>query len=159
MRYLTLSVTICAAIALLVSCSKKDKYPAVRPTYGMFAKIIKSADTIIFSAPGYSWVRAIDSNMQCKIFGSDTFSDAVVSSFRFRIYDYAGAGTYVFDSTSQSYADYETNDPVYSQTAFTYCVVHIISVVPDNVSGTFSGSLADGSVVTNGIFTVSGKGF
>jgi len=163
-RYFKL-VPICIVISLIIGCSKNDKSSpsssasSSSSNFEMSATIMKQADSSLFSAAGPSLVIAIDSNYECKIIASDTLADTVVSKFTLTILDYSGVGTYSFDSSIYyRYAVYETMNP-YTQTAFAQCTVKISTVTAENISGTFSGTLTDGTIVTNGSFNAVHRTF
>ena len=124
----------------------------------MSATITKSTAITLFSAAGSQYITATQNNYECTIIANDTTGDSVVSNFTFKISNFNGTGQYYIDSASTTNAYYETTGTAIKQTAFSIGTVNIL-VSGENVSGTFNGTLTDGSVVTNGKFSALGQGF
>lgn len=149
------------AMFALFSCSKSNSSSLVLPpsSYNMAATVTKSSTAILFSATGPAYITAVKTKDICTITASDTSGGAVVSNFTFIIVNCRGIGTYTFDSSSDTKADYETTGVANTQTAFAYGTIAITAISGENISGTFSGTLTDGSVIAGGKFTAWGKGF
>ena len=157
-----LSIVLCTFLIALSGCCKSGSSPSVilSPTsYTMSATITKPGGSSPFSALGPSYVSATETKTNCIISASDTSGMAVISNFTFTIAPFHGAGTYVFDSTSVTKADYETSGIIYTQTSFAYGTIVLTQIAGENISGTFFGTLTDGSVITGGKFTALGRGF
>ena len=151
---------ICGTMAFTSCCKKHKSSASPTLTYAMSATIVRQGDTTLFAASGPPFVTTIDKYQihECDIFGADTSGNTTVSKFTFTIENYYGVGSYLFDSSSTSYGDYEKINPAYAQTDFAQCTIIITSITGADITGTFSGTLTDGSVVTNGTFTAYGGG-
>ncbi len=158
-----LFISISVAAAALSGCCKNKNNAAsalLSPSsYYMSASITKAGSNTKFSAQTSFYVTAVKSGDDCVISGSDTSGKVVVANFTFTIHKFTGTKTYVFDSAATSHGDYETNGIAYTQTAFSHCQISISNISGKNISGTFNGTLTDGSVVSDGKFTALGKGF
>ena len=156
-KYCALSAIVCGII-LVPSC-KKNRSSSTNPSYTYLssATITKGPDTVLFLAAGPLWVTAVNSSGECEFSATDTLAGGVVSRITITIFNYGGVGGYVFDSVSRSYGTYEIISPAYQQTTFAHGTIHITKVTGQAISGTFSGNLVDGTMVSNGVFTASNR--
>ena len=159
-KYPILFALLYIAMCVLSGCSKSDSSAVLPPSsYTMSATITTSATATPFSATGPVYVTAVRTGSICTITATDTSRGSVVSDLKFIIVDYNGVGTYIFDSTSRTKADYETTGISNTHTAVAYGTIVITTISGANISGTFSGGLTDGAVIAGGKFTAWGTGF
>ena len=124
----------------------------------MTAVVTKAGTATFFSTIGSQYIFATKNNNECLISANDTMNNSIVSNFTFKIGNFYDGGEFYIDSASSVTAYYETTGGSVIQTAFSIGTINVL-VSGEDVSGTFNGTLTDGSVVTNGKFTSSGQGF
>jgi hypothetical protein len=146
---------------VLPGCCKKNSSVPPERFYAMSASLKNSSGVTGFRAVGPVYVTAVKETNICTISGIDTSGGAPVSAFMFRLRDFDGAHeyTYTYDSSSLSKVYFERYSPSFSQTAFAYASIKITTITGQNITGTFSGILTDGSEVREGTFTALGTGF
>ena len=159
-KHLTLLIVACGIMAALFSCRKNnDSSLLPSSSYTMGATITKPGNITFFTATGPVYVASTVVGGLCTIIATDTSDMSVVSDLKFTITNYTGVGKYNIGTSPSPIAYYEVTGTAYTQTAFASGTIIITGISGDNISGTFSGILTDGSVITNGTFTALGNGF
>jgi len=147
-------LTSVSIAGLITGCSKSSNGSA----YTMTATVTSPGGSKSnFSASGNYDVTASDSSSAVQVFGASMSGATLVSSIALDLFNsYSGPGTYYFNDTSTTLANYYTSGNTIS---VRHGWVTISSTSGEVVKGTFSLTLDDSTTITNGVFTAAGKGF